>query len=57
MFTYRRIRFSIIILNSFIKEGVRGIVLGYIEDCAKRDFSFLFGMGGKLPVFKGPLGT
>ena len=28
IFTYGRIRFSIIILISFIKEGVRGIVLG-----------------------------
>ena len=31
VFTYGRIRFSIIILISFIKEGVRGIVLGYIS--------------------------
>ena len=31
VFTYGHIRFSIIILISFIKEGVRGIVLGYIS--------------------------
>ena len=31
VFTYSRIRFSIIILISFIKEGVRGIVLGHIS--------------------------
>ena len=31
VFTYGRIRFFIIILISFIKEGVRGIVLGYIS--------------------------
>ena len=31
VFTYGRIRFSIIILISFIKEGVRGIVLGQIS--------------------------
>ena len=31
VFTYSRIRFSIIMLISFIKEGVRGIVLGYIS--------------------------
>ena len=29
VFTYSRTRFSIIILISFIKEGARGIVLGY----------------------------
>ena len=29
VFTYGRMRFFIIILISFIKEGVRGIVLGY----------------------------
>lgn len=27
------------------------------EDGLKRDFSFFFGTGGKLPVFNGPLGT
>ena len=31
VFTYSRIRFSIIILISFIKEGIRGIVLGHIS--------------------------
>ena len=31
VFTYGYIRFSIIILISFIKEGVRGIVLGHIS--------------------------
>ena len=33
------------------------IVLAFTEDCAKRDFSFLFGTGGKLPVFNSPLGA
>ena len=31
VFTYGYTRFSIIMLISFIKEGVRGIVLGYIS--------------------------
>ena len=31
VFTHGRIRFSIIILISFIKEGVRGIILGQIS--------------------------
>src|SRR6266566_6622348 len=31
VFTYGCMRFSIVMLISFIKEGVRGIVLGYIS--------------------------
>ena len=31
VFTYSRIRFSIIMLISFIKQGIRGIVLGHIS--------------------------
>src|SRR6266567_2161540 len=31
VFTHNHIRFSIVMLISFINEGVRGIVLGYIS--------------------------